>query len=262
MGDPLVASLRAAGCVYAEAEAALLRESAAGDSQRLADLTARRVAGEPLEPLLGWAELDGVRVVVRPGVFVPRARSLLLVRLSVAHLASRTPPAPAPTVVDLCCGSGALGLLLRRALPTARVHAADVDPVATACAAENLPPGRVHTGDLLAALPGELHGVVDLLVVNAPYVPTRHIASMPREARDHEPLHTLDGGADGLDPHRRLLADAPSWLAPGGALAIETSRAQAPVVVETARRNGWHATHHHDRDLDGTAVLAVRRPGE
>ena len=106
------------------------------------------------------------------------------------------------------------------------MHAADVDPAAVACARRNLPP--VYQGDLYAALPERLRGRVDLLVVNAPYVPTAAIATMPPEARDHEPRVALDGGADGLDVQRRVAADAPAWLRPGGALLIETGADQAP----------------------------------
>jgi release factor glutamine methyltransferase len=129
-------------------------------------------------------------------------------------------------VVDLCCGTGAIGAAIAAAVPGAEVHAADVDPAAVACARRNVP--VVHQGDLYAALPDHLRGRVDLLVVNAPYVPTAAIATMPPEARDHEPRVALDGGVDGLDVQRRVAADAPAWLRPGGALLIETGADQAP----------------------------------
>src|SRR5207249_4263400 len=93
------------------------------------------------------------------------------------------------------------------------VHAADLDPAAVACAARNLPAGRVYQGDLYAALPASLRGRVDLVVANVPYVPTEAIAGMPTEARDHEPRSALDGGADGLDVLREVAAAAPEWLA-------------------------------------------------
>src|SRR3954462_3557379 len=100
--DVVVARLRAAGCVFAEDEARLLLAGAAPDA--LDALVARRVAGEPLEPLLGWAEFCGLRVAVAPGVFVPRRRTEALVEEAVALFR------PGAVVVDLCCGSGALGL--------------------------------------------------------------------------------------------------------------------------------------------------------
>jgi release factor glutamine methyltransferase len=217
--DPLVARLRAAGCVFAEDEARLLRE-AAGSPAELDALAARRVDGAPLEALLGWAEFCGLRIAVDPGVFVPRQRTAFLVAQAVRRAG------PGALVVDLCCGTGAIGAAIAAAVPRAEVHAADVDPAAVACGRRNLP--NVYQGDLYAALPDRLRGRVDLLVVNAPYVPTDAIATMPPEARDHEPRVALDGGADGLDVQRRVAADAPAWLRPGGALLIETGADQAP----------------------------------
>lgn len=245
----LVAALSAAGCVFAEDEAALLL-AAPGPVE---PLLARRLAGEPLEHVLGWAAFDGGRVAVDPGVFVPRRRSELLVRLAVAGLA-----APA-VVLDLCCGSGALGAAVRRRVPGVEVHAADADPAAVACARRNLPGGTVWQGDLWTALPASLRGRLDVVLANAPYVPTAGIALMPPEARDHEPRTALDGGGDGLDVHRRIAAGAAGWLAPGGRLVIEVSRAQAPAALEEFGTVGLAATVHVNDDLDATAILGVRR---
>lgn len=253
--DRVVVRLRAAGCVWAEDEAALLMAEAS-DPMDLEQLVDRRVAGEPLEPLLGWAELCGVRVALGSGVFVPRQRSALLVRLALRALAD-----DGRVLVDLCCGSGALGLVVATlAGRPLEVHAADLDPVATGWAARNLAGvgGVVHTGDLYAALPSGLTGRVDVLVVNAPYVPSGRIRAMPSEARDHEPLHTLDGGADGLDLHRRVAADARSWLAPGGVLVLETSRPQAPSTLTAVEAGGLPARVVHDQEPGGTAVVGRR----
>ncbi|MEJ8278471.1 putative protein N(5)-glutamine methyltransferase [Pseudonocardia spirodelae] len=257
--DPdLVARLRAAGCVFAEDEAALLRAAAADGADR-EELVRRRVAGEPLEHVLGWVGFDGLTVRVAPGVFVPRRRSEALVHAAVAAL-RETAPAAAPVVVDLCCGCGALGLAVTRraaAGPATAVelHAADADPVATACAARNLEgTGTVHTGDLFAALPARLRGRVDLLVANTPYVPSGAIAAMPPEARDHEPHRALDGGPDGLDPARRVAAGAGEWLAPGGTLLIETGTAQAPVLAEVFAAHGLTAAVGTDDERAATWV--------
>jgi release factor glutamine methyltransferase len=176
--DPLVARLRAAGCVFAEDEARLLR-AAAGSPAELDELAARRVDGAPLEALLGWAEFCGLRIAVDPGVFVPRQRTAFLVAQAVRRAG------PGAVVVDLCCGTGAIGAAIAAAVPGVEVHAADVDPAAVACARRNLP--RVYQGDLYAALPERLRGRVDLLVVNAPYVPTAAIATMPPEAATTSP---------------------------------------------------------------------------
>ena len=171
--DTVVARLRAAGCVFAEDEARLLLAEAGPGA--LEALVARRVAGEPLEHVLGWAGFCGLRVAVAPGVFVPRRRTEALAEEGVAL--SR----PGAVVVDLCCGSGALGLAVAASVADVELHAADVDPAAVACARANLAGvgGRAYAGDLFGALPGELRGRVDLLLANVPYVPSDAIALMP-----------------------------------------------------------------------------------
>ncbi len=236
--------------MFAEEEAALLTEAAAGPE--LEALVARRVAGEPLEHLLGWASFAGLRVTVGPGVFVPRRRTELVVRLAV------TAGIPPLVVVDLCCGSGAIGAAVAHEHPGALVYAADLDPVAVACARRNLPPERVFEGDLYDALPADLAGQVDVLAVNAPYVPTDAIATMPGEARDHEPRVALDGGPDGVDLHRRVAEGASRWLTPGGRLLIETGRSQAPLTLAACAAAGLAAEVVIDDDLDATVVRAVR----
>ena len=251
--EDLVERLRAAGCVFAEEEAALLLE-AAGSAAELDRLVAERVAGRPLEQILGWVEFAGLRIVVEPGVFVPRRRTGFLVEQAVG-LAGR-----APLVVDLCCGSGAIGAALTARLPDLDLYAADLDPVCARCARRNLPGARVFQGDLFAALPVQLRGRVDLLVVNAPYVPTDAIAYMPPEARDHEPRLALDGGADGLDVHRRIAAGAPDWLAPGGHLLIETSELQAPGARSMLAAVGLGASVVHSEDVDSTVVIGTWSP--
>ncbi|HEY5230844.1 MAG TPA: methyltransferase, partial [Galbitalea sp.] len=146
--DPqIVLALRAAGCVFAEDEAALLVE-AGGSAVDLSARVMRRVAGEPLEVILGWAEFAGLRIAIAPGVFVPRRRSEYLVRQAI-RLAARD-----AIVVDLCCGSGALGAAMAAAVPGIQLFASDIEPAAVRCAAVNLNGiGEVFEGDLFAALP-------------------------------------------------------------------------------------------------------------
>jgi release factor glutamine methyltransferase len=247
----VVDPLRAAGCVFAEDEAALLVEAAADDGELVA-LVARRVAGEPLEQLLGWAAFDGLRIALAPGVFVPRMRSEFLAERAAA--AAR----PGSVVLDLCCGSGALGAAVAARVPGIELHAADLDPAAVACARLNLPGAGVHEGDLFDALPTALRGRVDVLVSNVPYVPTSAIALMPPEARDHEPRLALDGGPDGLAVARRVLAGAPAWLARGGTVLFETSEAQVPAALAAVSAAGLAAavdTH----DERGATVVSGRR---
>jgi release factor glutamine methyltransferase len=254
----VIARLRAAGCVFAEDEARLLFEASTGP-EHLDRLVRRRVGGEPLEQILGWAEFCGLRLVVEPGVFVPRARTALLVEQALLLLAARASVRRRTVVVDLCCGCGAVGAALARSGGRLELHAADLDEAAVRCARRNLAGlGRVHQGDLFAALPAQLSGRVDVLVANAPYVPTEEIAFMPPEARLHESPVALDGGRDGLGVVRRILARADRWLAPGGTLLVESSRRQAPVAVELAVAAGLRPRVVTSEDLDATALVAPR----
>lgn len=255
--ERVTAELRAAGCVFAEEEAAILIEAAgveaAGVDADLDRMVARRVRGEPLEVVVGWADFAGVRVVVEAGVFVPRQRSALLVTLT-AHLAP-----DGATVLDLCCGSGAIGAAVAARRSDTTVLGADLDPAAVHCARRNLPPDRVFEGDLFDALPAELAGTLDVVVVNAPYVPTRSITLMPREARDHEHRIALDGGPDGLTLHRRIAARVDSWLAPSGVLVIEAGERQVRASADAFRGHGMGTEVVRDEDIDGTAVVVRRR---
>lgn len=250
----VVARLRAAGCVFAEEEAQVLL-GAAGTRGELDGLVERRVRGEPLEQVVGWAEFCGLRVFVAPGVFVPRRRSEFLVSVAAGLVRERGADAP-PVLVDLCCGTGALGLAVAAAAGCSELHAADLDPAEVACARRNVEPagGRVHQGDLFDALPSSLRGRVDVLICNAPYVPTTEIAFMPAEAREHEALMALDGGADGLAILRRVAASAGEWLASGGVLLVETSERQAPSMVAAMTAAGLEARVHSDDESGATVV--------
>lgn len=169
----IVTRLRAAGCVFAEDEAELLISTAATPAE-LAVMVDRRIAGLPLEHVLGWAEFCGLRVFVDPGVFVPRRRTEFLAGQAVA-LAR-----PGAVVVDLCCGSGALGAAVAATVERVELYAADIDPAAVRCARRNIAAvGRVYEGDLYEPLPASLRGRIDVLVANAPYVPTDEIQLLP-----------------------------------------------------------------------------------
>lgn len=260
----LTARLRAAGCVFAEDEARLLIE-AAPTPEALEEMASRRVAGLPLEHILGWAEFCGLRIAVDAGVFVPRRRTEFLVRQATSLLdAWRMAPGagPAPVVVDLCCGSGAVGAALAALAGPAELHCADIDPTAVACARTNVLPlgGEVHEGDLYAPLPAGLRGRVRLLAVNAPYVPSADIETMPQEARLHEPRACLDGGVDGLEVQRRVAAGARQWLVPGGHVLMETSRRQAAQTAGIFRRHGLAARVLRSEELGATVVAGALVP--
>jgi release factor glutamine methyltransferase len=235
--------------VFAEDEARLL-EREATSPEHLAAMVDRRAAGEPLEPLLGWAEFCGLRIAVEPHVFVPRRRTELLVHEAASRLR------PGAVVVDMCCGTGAVGVALAAAVHGIELHAVDIDPAAVRCARRNVSaPGQVYGGDLFEPLSTTLRGRVHVILANAPYVPTEAVGLMPPEARLHEHRVALDGGVDGLDVQRRVAAAAPDWLAPGGHLLIETSDRQLPQTVATMRGYGLTAVVARWEDLDATVVI-------
>jgi release factor glutamine methyltransferase len=250
--EAVVQLLRTAGCVFAEDEAQLLL-AAHCDGVELERMVEQRCAGIPLEHVLGWAELAGVRVSVDRGVFVPRPRSELLVACAI-ELVRR-----GDTVVDLCCGSGAVAAAILDRVGALDLHAADIDPAAVACARRNLEArgARVHLGDLDDPLPRALRRRVHVMVANAPYVPTAAIALLPREARDHEPLVALEGGHDGLDLHRRIATCAPTWLAPGGHLLIETSEDLAPRTAALMTAAGLAARIVRSDEHDATVAIGT-----
>ncbi|WP_229860759.1 putative protein N(5)-glutamine methyltransferase [Streptomyces litmocidini] len=231
----------------------MLLATAAGPAE-LDLMVERRASGLPLEHVVGWAEFAGLRIEVDAGVFVPRRRTEFLVGHAV-ELAR-----PGAVCVDLCCGSGAAGAVLLAGVEGARVHASDVEPAAVRCARRNVEPrgGRVYEGDLFAPLPRELRGRVEVLVANVPYVPTGEIGLLPPEARDHEPLVTLDGGADGLDVLRRVAGEAPEWLAPGGHLLVETSERQTEAALAVMSAAGLAPRVLTSEEWWATIVVATR----
>ena len=266
--DVVVGRLRAAGCVFAEDEAELLLSDAANAAE-LEVSVARRIAGEPLEYVVGWAEFAGRRFAVEPGVFVPRHRTEFLVEQAVAlardfvATGPGIPSVPPVVVLDLCCGSGAIGATIAAALATdeaaVELHATDIEPAAVRCARRNLAGagGHVYQGDLFGPLPATLRSRVRILSANVPYVPTDEIALMPPEARDHEARVTLDGGSDGLAVLRRVAAAAVQWLAPGGHLLVETSERQALDAVDIMSDHGLAARFATCEAAGSTVVIGT-----
>ncbi len=259
--DLVADRLRAAGCVFAEVEAELLLTEAGEGSRGLEEMVRRRESGEPLQYIVGWAELAGVRVAVEPGVFVPRDRSELLVAEAVAALgAMRATTAARPVVVDLCCGAGAVGAAIASAHPGVELHAADIDAGAVDLAARNLSSfgAEVHRGDLFDALPDDLRNRVDVIAANSPYVPSRELGLMPREARLYEPPWALDGGPDGMDPLRRIAAGAPEWLAPGGVVMVEGASTTANTAAAIVADAGLEPRVARSEELDVAVVVGSR----
>lgn len=245
-------TLRNAGCVFAEDEARILH-GAAQSGTHLDTMIERRVAGEPLEVIVGWAEFCGLRIILEQGVFVPRRRTEFLARQACSLTE------PGNTVLDLCCGSGAVGTVLQSSIPAIDLYAVDIEPAAVNCARQNIaPPGHILDGDLYDPLPIQLRGRIDVIAANAPYVPTDSIRLMPPEARLHEPRVSLDGGADGLDVQRRVAAGAAAWLRPGGHLLIETSAEQVDRTVESLTRGGLLIEVSTQISSSSTVVIGTR----
>ncbi|MCU1424881.1 MAG: HemK family modification methylase [Microbacteriaceae bacterium] len=251
--------LRAAGCVYAEDEARLLL-AAEARPDALEAMIGERIDGTPLEHILGWAAFAGLRIAVHRGVFVPRRRTELL----ATEAAALCPPGG--TLLELCCGSGAVASAVAAQRARLTVFAVDIDPAAARCARENLGSragtrATVLEGDLYEPLPAGLRGRIDVIVANAPYVPTGSIDTMPAEAREHEPLVALDGGVDGLEVQRRVVGGAAPWLRPGGHLLVETSERQAPLTRSIFESHGFSAHRVRSTPLDAAVVVGMTPTG-
>lgn len=239
--------------MFAEDEADLLMSSAQSSAE-LEAMVQRRVVGEPIEYVTGWTEFCGIRIEADPAVFVPRPRTEFLVERAVRVARA------GDVVLDLCCGTGAIGLAVHAALPAISVFASDLDPVAVRCARRNLAGtgAEVFQGDLWDALPVTLRGTVNLLLMNLPYVPTAELEMLPREARLYEPAMSLDGGPDGLALLRRVAVDAPGWLAPGGHALVEVSAGQADAAAGIFAAVGLAPAIAASEDLEVTVVSGWR----
>jgi release factor glutamine methyltransferase len=289
-----VAALRAAGCVFAEDEAAILIEAAAGpdddDSEpNLDELVAGRVSGEPLEQIVGWVDFSGMRLSVQPGVFVPRQRTALLAAHAVSAAQRMTDSrgnragtdadvdAVRPVVLEAFCGVGPVASVVAGKVPGVDLHLGDAQVEALRCAVENVErhiqtiqpgdsaqvgePDTIVTGHVLDCLHGlsdTLRQSVSVIAAVPPYVPETAADFLPHEALDFEPSTALFGGRDGLDLVRRLIAESLDWLAPDGVLLIELGQGQVASATGFATEQGLEARSHLGED-DQTVVLELRR---
>lgn len=248
----IINKLRSEGCVFAEEEAQLLM-SEAGNIEELMNMVELRVSGLPLEYVLGFTRFCGLRIEVEQGVFIPRRRTEFLVHQAkiLTH--------PNDIVLDLCCGSGAVGAAIATDLKKILLHSVDIDPVAVRCASRNITKisSHVYQGDLFDALPHSLRGQVNIIVANAPYVPTDSVNLLPREARLYEPQVALNGGKDGLNLHRKIAEEALHWLVPGGHLLIETSEMQGARTFQIFVKAGLITKIVRDEELDATVVIGT-----
>ena len=256
--EEVTAQLRAAGCVFAEDEADILRETAGDDTGHLARLVRARADGAPLEPLVGWVEFSGRRLSVGPGVFVPRQRTLRLLDLVLGEL-RRPPGTRARTFVEAFAGVAPLAAVVSSELPGMRVLACEPDPAALQHATANLASrGAALPSDVLSGLPDADRGHVDVIAAVPPYVPDDDMALLPREARDHEPASALRGGPDGLRWIRALIDEASDWIQPGGLLLVELSDHQLAAAVQYGVGRGWRQEPTEQEDESRTTVLALR----
>ncbi|MEE1782248.1 peptide chain release factor N(5)-glutamine methyltransferase [Streptomyces sp. SP17BM10] len=230
------------------------RELDARSVRRLRDLVGRRADGVPLGHLTGRALFGGIELLVGPGVFVPRVHSELVLAAGLAALAQTR----APTVVDLCAGSGAIGLALGHARPDARVHAVEFDPIAADFARRNAA-RRAALGDTEVTVhegpadrAGALTGVAaeaDLVLANPPFMPDA--ASVPDEFGRYQPRQAVFGGADGLRVVRQVVEAAAGMLRPGGALVVEHGHLHGATVPALLRETGHFVEVTCRPDQDG-----------
>jgi len=227
------------------------------DAERFEELVARREGREPLQHLTGVAAFRHVELAVGPGVFVPRPETELLAGWAVER--AREVPG-VPLVVDLCSGSGAIALSIADELPAAVVHAVELSPQACDWAERNLRGSGVtlHQGPLAGTLTA-LHGTVDVVACNPPYIPKDAYESVAPEARDHDPQLALYADDDGLATIRELEAEAARLLRPGGWLGVEHADLQGESVPAVFRDAGrWADVRDHD-DLAGRPRYTTAR---
>jgi release factor glutamine methyltransferase len=212
----------------------------------------RRAAGEPLQHVLGYEEFRGLPLRTTPAALIPRPETELLVDWA---LALERAEGPWRVAVDVGTGTGAIACALAVALPGLRVLAVDRSLGALALAAVNVRAlglqGQVSllAGDLLEPLAG-LVSAVDLVISNPPYIPTASLSSLPVEVREWEPREALDGGADGMDVHRRLVARVTPVLRPAGWLLMEMGEGQAEPLRRRMEASGFERVEVR-RDLRG-----------
>lgn len=253
--------LRRAGVVSPDADALALAAHATGLGRhavrtataddvpaaaldRLSWLVERRAAREPLQLITGETGFRTITVACRAGVFVPRPETEVLAGLAIGLLEERAGHGPAvPVVVEPCTGTGAVACAIATEVPSTRVVATDVNPDAVALARSNAArlgvDVDVRHGDLLAPLPDDLRGRVDLLVANPPYLTPAEVAASEPEVTGYDPIDALVGGVDGNAVVQRLFDEGREWVASGGALVVEVGDARAVESAARALAAGW-----------------------
>ena len=227
---------------------------------RARNLAARRGAGEPLQYVTGSAGFRRLDLAVGPGVFVPRPETELVVERAMSLLP------PGGRLVDVGTGSGAIALAVADERPDARVYATESSSEALGWARRNLAATGLDVtlleGDLLAPLPGDLRGVVDVVVANPPYVASYERLALPRDVVDHEPHEALFASASGLSVIERLADDAPEWLTRDGHLVLEMGAHQAAAVKKLLGATAYRRVSV-EADMAGRErIVIAQRPAE
>lgn len=232
----------------------------ASQSDELDALAKRRISGEPMQYILGYVEFYGLTIHVGPGVLIPRPETELLVEQVVKDRAQRTDDRAQSKmdILDLCTGSGCIGLALAKNFPHAQVYGVDRSDAALKYAAKNAAANSINnirffSGDLYVPVEGM---GFDLIVSNPPYIPKNDIKDLQIEIRGHEPMSALDGGIDGLDFYRRILAEAPQYLNAGGMVVLEIGIDQAKDIKQLAEDAGF-GNIRLIKDYSGIERIAV-----
>ena len=235
------------------------RELTAEERVTLRSGLERRAAGEPLQYVTGEMPFRHLVLQVRPGVFIPRPETEVLVDTVLEYLDRRV--VPEPIVVDLCTGSCAIAASIAHERPLVHVFATELVAETAAVARDNAERSRagdrirVLVGDLFAPLPRDLLGRVDVVVSNPPYVPTADLACLPAEVASFEPMVALHGGPDGLAVVRRIADEAHRWLRPGGLLAVETDTLRTKQAARLLAQ--WYEGIEVRQDLTGRDRIAM-----
>jgi release factor glutamine methyltransferase len=225
-------------------------------------LIARRAAGEPFPILLGRINFYGLELRVRPGSFIPRPSSELLVARALRKVKSRRKP----TVVDVCTGAGPIALAIAAKVPEADVWGTDIDRQGLAQGRDNarrleLANVSLRKGDMYGSLPQRLLAAVDVITGHIPYVPRDELEDLPSEVREHEPLFTLtDLSDDGLGLMRHAVSGAAMWLKPGGWLLLEMSDDLPAKVKRMCRRAGFETIGVASDHDHLSVVVEARKP--
>lgn len=240
---------------------ARLEESAADVVEQFEPLIQRRLDHEPIAYILGTWEFFSLEFITRAPVLVPRPETEHLVEAALAHLQGHA----VARVLDLCTGTGCVAITIAQNHPGTHVDAVDLQPHAFTLARENVARHHaavtVHDGDLFAALPTG-SGPYDVIVSNPPYIADAEYADLSETIRKHEDPVALLAGHDGLDCVRRILADAPHWLAPGGLLALEIGDTQSEQLRPIAEQLGWCDVRYIHDLADHPRIFTAKRDEE